>query len=277
VLEAINERLAGLEKKFDSRMEQIDSEMAMIHPSSNPWSFMNGSTSAITSEERDKFRRELISYYGADRDGGIICMVSGKVLDRSAIRAAHIWPAHARGAIVERWFNLDRNALDSARNGILMATAFEQRFDELRISFQWDDNIDKFRCVVLDKRLWNDNVPGLTDENGNPLPFSKIDRMELTTPSGKLPFRRLLAYHYAAALQKAVAHQWIGSQSVPDLFSADEKVRAWLQGKSPDAKWPGLPSYHRHLIAGSGSGKTSSRSKGASSSNAASVENAGGK
>lgn len=259
----------------------LESEMAIIHPSSNPWMFTNGSTSAITGEEREKFKQALISYYGAECDGrGIICMVSGRRLDNSTVTAAHIWPAHARHSIVERWFNLDEGDLDSARNGILMAAPFEKQFDELRISFQWDETVEKFRCVILDKRLRSKGqiIPGLVKDDGTPFLYSDFHKQELVTPSGNLPFRRLLAYHYATAITWAAKRNWIDREKIDsDMFSSEEKVRAWLEGQSPGAKWPGLPSYHRHLIAGSNSGKSSTPSKGASSSNAASAENAAGK
>lgn len=145
-------------------MELLDSEMAMIHPSSNPWLFTNGSTSAITGPEREKFKKELISYYGVRHaDGRVTCMVSGQALKTGDVVAAHIWPAHARDSFGERWFNLSDGALDSARNGIIMAAALEEKFDKLRISFRWDDEAGNFRCVVLNKRLRGkgQNVPGL--------------------------------------------------------------------------------------------------------------------
>jgi len=261
-------------------MELLDSEMAMIHPSSNPWLLTNGSTSAITGAEREKFKEELIFYYGVRHaDGRVTCMVSGQALKTGDVVAAHIWPAHARDSFAERWFNLSDGALDSARNGIIMAAALEEKFDKLRISFRWDDEVGKFRCVVLNKRLRGkgQNVPGLFHPDGTCFTFSDLDGMELITPPDKVPFRRLLAYHYATALQLALKNQWIEPEAMPDMFSSNEKVVAWLHGHSPNAKWPGVPRYHRHLIAGSSGSQTSSRSKDASSSNVTSVDHAVGK
>ena len=50
---------------------------------------------STTNTERDLFRIELIQQYEATAVEGLICMVSGNVLESSAVTAAHIWPARA--------------------------------------------------------------------------------------------------------------------------------------------------------------------------------------
>jgi len=147
--------------------------------------------------ERANFRAELIAQYEAEAPWGLLCMVSGCVLESSNITAAHIWPARSRNSLAAL-FSLTLADLDSYRNGILMVASLERQFDSQRVAFSYDVLHDAFHFHVLDRRLNRETPTGL--EN---MMFADLENKTLLHPAGKMPFRRLLVWHYACSLHKA--------------------------------------------------------------------------
>jgi len=186
--------------------------------------------SSTTNTERDAFRAHLISEYEASVHGGLRCMVSGCVLEDSVINAAHIWPARARNSLATL-FSLTLADLNSYRNGILMAASLEKQFDAQRIAFSYDVLHDAFKLHVLDPRLKRQTPKNLD------MTFERLENKVLQHPPGKLPFRRLLAWHYASALRKARSAGWLDDDALAALPRVPPKDQ-WLQSRSPGAKMP---------------------------------------
>ena len=185
---------------------------------------------STTNTERDLFRTELIQQYEATASEGLICMVSGSVLESSAVTAAHIWPARARSSLATM-FALSLADLNSYRNGILMAASLEKQFDAQRVAFSYDFLHDSFRFHVLDRRLLRLKPKGLS------MTFGELENKVLRHPPGKMPFRRLLVWHYASALMKAKSANWLDDDALAALPRVPPKEQ-WIQKHSPGAKVP---------------------------------------
>jgi len=185
---------------------------------------------STTNTERDKFRDELITHYEAAAPGGLRCMVSGCVMESSALNAAHIWPARARNSMATM-FSLTLADLDSYRNGILMTASLEKQFDAQRVAFSYDVLHDTFLFHVLDRRLNKETPKGLR------MKFEALENKALLHPTGKMPFRRLLVWHYASALMKARSAGWLDDDALAALPRVPPKEQ-WMQNRSPGAKMP---------------------------------------
>ena len=186
---------------------------------------------STTNTERDRFRDELITHYEASAaSGGLICMVSGCVMESSALNAAHIWPARARNSLATM-FSLTLADLDSYRNGILMTASLEKQFDAQRVAFSYDVLHDTFLFHVLDRRLNKETPKGLS------MKFEALENKALLHPPGKMPFRRLLVWHYASALMKAKSAGWLDDDALAKLPRVPPKEQ-WMQNRSPGAKMP---------------------------------------
>ena len=184
---------------------------------------------STTDTERNKFRDTLIENYEVAAPGGLRCMVSGCVAEAGALRAAHIWPARARDSLAVL-FSLTLADLDSYRNGILMMASLETQFDRQRVAFSYDLLHDKFLFHVLDRRLNNEMPRGLN------VTFGSLENRELLHPPGKVPFRRLLVWHYAGALRKAKSSGWLDDvelAALPRVPPLEE-----LRHRSPGAEMP---------------------------------------
>jgi len=185
---------------------------------------------STTNTERDRFRDELITHYEAAASGGLRCMVSGCVMESSALNAAHIWPARARNSLATM-FSLTLADLDSYRNGILMTASLEKQFDAQRVAFSYDVLHDTFFFHVLDRRLNQETPKGLS------MKFEALENKALLHPPGKMPFRRLLVWHYASALMKAKSAGWLDDDALAKLPRVPPKEQ-WMKNRSPGAKMP---------------------------------------
>ena len=257
----VSASLTGLEAKIAS----VEKELAIFHPSLNPWLQTDAASVETSPSERDKFKQELRTNYQPDEEPGqLTCMASGARLPSAKIRAAHIWPARARSALVNSWFGLSQGDLETCRNGLLLAESIEKNFDELRIAFSYHPEDDSFKVRILDNRL-----RGPTQFIGELDPkttYSSIDGKPLLLRSNcKKPFRRLLAFHYANAMERVRVKGWNVVPETPHV-PADEKVLNWLNEHSPGAKWPGVQRYTlktNNNTSSRGTGRTGSSSSSA--------------
>jgi HNH endonuclease len=181
--------------------------------------------------ERANFRAELITQYEAEAPGGLLCMVSGCVLESSKITAAHIWPARSRNSLASLC-SLTLADLNSYRNGILMVASLERQFDAQRVAFSYDVLHDAFHFHVLDRQLNKETPKGL--EN---MTFADLENKTLLHPAGKMPFRRLLVWHYACSLHKAKQAGWLDDEALAAMPRVPPKEQ-WMQNLSPGAKMP---------------------------------------
>lgn len=170
---------------------------------------------------------------------------SGKVLVE--VRSAHIWPARARKSAdikTLELLGLEYRDISSSRNSILLLRSLEQQFDKQRISFSYHFINDSLLFRVIDNSLWNTQVAGA------PLgvTFGLLDGTPLRHSEGIFPYRRLVVYHYAMALDTAGLKHWTLPRDLPAVPAAPV-VECWLKQQSPDAKWPGARAYARIAIA----------------------------
>ena len=229
-------------------------------------------TESMSDTERQEFRYNSMLNYGSDlaeldidsistlraheKEYGTYlprCMVtgvshqieSGRVIVE--VRSAHIWPARARRSAdikTLELLGLKYEDISSYRNSVLLLRSLEQQFDKQRISFAYNFVDDSFLFHVIDSSLWNTQVAGAPAG----VTFGSLDRSPLQLPMGKFPFRRLLVYHYAMALDTAGLKHWTLAHNLPVVPEASA-VESWLKQQSPDAKWPGARAFARIAIA----------------------------
>lgn len=198
----------------------------------NPWA---DTALSIGSTQRKRLRQEAINVYQPEHmPDKLTCMASGEELPENTVNASHIWPARAvDGRMGE--FGLRMQDGYTYRNIILMAATLEKAFDDLRMGFWYNHLEDKLVCRVFDPALLREKnkISGLT------MTYAQLDgRVLLRGPHGELPFRRLLAWHYAACLDHARKFSWSTVDLVPHI--PRDPIHNWLataQG-SPDAQWP---------------------------------------
>ena len=207
-----------------------DTVLGLLTRRMDPWESVSHATA---DSERREFKIELEQNYGATK-----CMVTGLDGGPSKVTAAHIWPASARDPERLSMFNLTRDDIMSWRNGIFILDGLEKRFDEKRVGFQYDSERDLFILRVFDKTLETVKVSGA--HRSYAITYGKLDGEVLKLPEGKVPFRRLLVWHYAACL--ADAKHWgrepmcNGLSAVPEPQGID-RVHSWLE-RSPGASLP---------------------------------------
>ena len=158
-----------------------------------------------TRTEEGAFKDATAAYYEcahADRPGELKCMVLGRFLRRDTVCAVHIWKLCTQDRGLEA-FGLEESDLGSPRNGLLVAEAIEQAFDIKRLCLLWDPLGRRIVLHVLDPTLKAESVvPG--GER-----FANVHGRPLLAPSGKYPFRRLLAFHARASFNRALRAKWI--------------------------------------------------------------------
>jgi len=165
-------------------------------------------------------------------------MVSGsEATGDKGVVAAHIWPRHTHGRDLEK-FGLERVFVWDPRNSLLLLRTVESSFDLQRAGFFFDSNA--FIFIVLDPALMSETVH-------ETVKFSELHEKPLRLPDNArsknaFPCRRLLVWHFTQALAKALASNWQMEADLSKYFPllGTEKVDAWLQGVSPEAKWPGV-------------------------------------
>jgi len=167
-------------------------------------------------------------------------MVTGVTGDK--VLAAHIWPASARDSRLEE-FGLTHDDVMSWRNGVFLIKALETQFDKKRVGFQYvnGNGEDMFKLRIFDCNLNTTRVSGAPSADGARLTFGLLDGMELQLPVGKVPFRRLLVWHYAACLAQTKRLDWepvcADLPAVPEPRAID-RVLSWLDSASPGVSWP---------------------------------------
>ena len=199
----------------------------------DPWEAISQTTA---NSERKRFKDILEVEYGSPAT----CMVTGVTGDK--VLAAHIWPASARDSRLEE-FGLTHDDVMSWRNGVFLIKALETQFDKKRVGFQYvnGNGEDMFKLRIFDCNLNTTRVSGAPSADGARLTFGLLDGMELQLPVGKVPFRRLLVWHYAACLAQTKRLDWepvcADLPAVPEPRAID-RVLSWLDSASPGVSWP---------------------------------------
>ena len=181
------------------------------------------------------------------------------------MRASHIWKRATAGDGLAD-FGLRTSDLHSPRNGLLLATQLEEAFDSKRLAFRYNVLHDTFTARVLDPSLLGarDAAPSfvlsaaeldtLDAETRAAVPtVAEMQGRSLTCPPGQLPFRRLLAWHYALSVKHAVACEWLPAE---EEEAAEAEARGWATG-SPGAVWPRQMDEYDAAVARSARGEDS--------------------
>ena len=215
-----------------TRLERLENKISrLLTRRMDPWEAISQTT---TNSERKQFKEILEVEYGYPAT----CIVTGVTGDK--VVAAHIWPASARDSRLEE-FSLTQDDVMSWRNGVFLLKALETQFDKKRLGFQYDNDADTFKLRIFDGNLNNTPVSGAPSANGARLTFGLLDGAELELPAGKVPFRRLLIWHYAACLAQTKRLGWqpvcADLPAVPEPRGID-RVISWLENVSPGMSWP---------------------------------------
>ena len=215
----------------------------------DPWRDSNRS-----DVEQTDFKIELLSFYDcaapdeAPKKHMARCMVSNRVFPQTVVIASHIWKYCTGGARLLD-FGLLPSALQSVRNGLLMASEIEAAFDNKRVAFSYDLFKDEFTFHVLDARLMKMPIIDTRTKKSShallgynkppviPL-FEELDNTPMNWAPKARPFRRLLAWHYALATMMAAQNaRWRTPESLQRPASV-VGLAEWRNSRSPDATWP---------------------------------------
>ena len=220
-----------------------------------------------TKIEQAAFKQSLLMFYARREPDKPVdtpwarCMASGAVLPAPLVRATHIWK-HATGGDGLEEFGLKPLDVHSSRNGLLLASQLEAAFDVKRIAFRYDVLHDSFRCRVLDPAPKGTPTAVVSDAElaslrGYAAPahvpfFSDVDSQPLQRPADAIPFRRLLAWHYAVSMKHAAAQGWVSAEEDDE---AQAEARTWFEGSAGAAwpqrlsAWPGQMHLYDHAAA----------------------------
>ena len=215
----------------------------------NPWRSSNRSR-----DEQAEFKEALLAFYScapAEAAGKpmVRCMVTERMLPRPVVIASHIWKHSTLGVGLDE-FGLRPVDVSSARNGLLMCSKIENQFDILNVAFSYDLLMDKFRFHVLDRTLLALPVVDSSSKTGQEIlssygtdwlrdipTFQQLDGQVMRWAAPALPFRRLLAWHYALARSKWSSRLSGASSPERELPAASLRSPGWGE-RSPDALWP---------------------------------------
>ena len=208
----------------------------------DPWDGLN--TSEVSSRNRSTFAKKVVEYYYGDKKAVATCMITGEA--GSAARpvvCAHIWPYCSHGKGLEK-LGLRHDDVHSASNSLMLLEVIEEAFYAKRVAFEYCCKDDTFLLRVVDPTLLEGTVYGarkFSALEGRPVRLPEEAHGRVVEGRAVFPFRRLLAWHFSHALQKALDLNWRDMDYLQPYFemSSSNKVSAWLQGNSPGAKWLG--------------------------------------
>lgn len=247
---AMLESLSGNMDTLSGNMDTITRDLAYVKRNvltvyaeiMNPWA---QDAKSITSTQRKKFKDASVAGYQPDHaDGELVCMVSGETGPEHLISAAHVWPARAIDGRLKE-FGLEPSDAYTYRNSILMAKSIEEAFDDLRLGFWYNPLEDALVCHVFDPDLLKEKN---LIKNLKSTKYGDLEGRVLLCTPGKIPYRRLVAWHYAACLDNAHKRKWPTATSLEQI---PPHVEAWLQAGSPEATWP---KGDQHVTYGAASG-----------------------
>jgi hypothetical protein len=214
----------------------------------DPW--RNSNRSVL---EQAEFKTELLRFYkcaaqAAPKMPMARCMVSSQVFPQPVVIASHIWKYCTGGSGLHE-FGLRLTDLNSARNGLLLASEIEAAFDNKRVAFSFNLLKDEFTFHVLDSRLLKTpiidihskktahSMMGYGTPSAIPL-FEELNNRPMTWAPKARPFRRLLAWHYAVSTTTAAQHTSWRTPESPQLPAPVVGTADWSNSHSPDATWP---------------------------------------
>jgi hypothetical protein len=240
---ALSTKIAAQTAALSTDIAALTNRIAMTERDLlDPWDGIN--TSQVSSRLRKSFAQKVVTYYFGDKSAAATCMITGEAASTERlVVCAHIWPYFSLGKGLEK-LGLSRDHVHCASNGLMLLKVIEEAFDAKRVAFQYCRHDDTFLFRVLDPTLSEGTVYGSVEFStfeGEPLRLPEAAQGRVVDGRAVCPFRRLLAWHFSHALQKALDLKWRSEDELQPYFEtcSDDKVNAWLQGKSLGAKWPG--------------------------------------
>lgn len=172
------------------------------------------SAAHYSKDDSESVRTASIAYYGLG--GEKFCQVLGAVdPNHVSVINTHIWPRSAAQDLI--LFDLQSDHIHDERNVLRLQKDIERAFDGRELTFV--QNEAGFLVVkVLNPDILSDPLTGTT------MTFSDIQGSPLLLPSGKTPFRRLLAHHSMLSHRHARNQGWIGE----DLSQVEVQAAALL-------------------------------------------------
>jgi len=189
-------------------LAELKAELKPLRKSIASLTLMQGNVwEGISSQGRSKaqnddFTSTVCDYYGVQTN---FCMMCGT---GEQVRTAHLWPySKATNTTLLEALNLCRKDIEfDPKNAMRLSPAIERAFDHQEVCFIHYEG--EFRLYVLNKDLLPVpiNKTGKTFEQVHNLPVS-------FGPSGKVPWRRVLAYHAYHAMSHALKMMSVESES----------------------------------------------------------------
>jgi len=165
-------------------------------------------SSERTKSESSIARINSVSHYGLRSQK--TCQILGT--NTAHVKNAHIWPHNNRDAMI--LVELKPSDIDDPRNILRLHDDIEYYLDRFHLTLVSSGTDFDLKIVlkVLDNSILPLRLKGRNET------FGDIDGRTLQCPSGKIPWRRLLATHSILAHQKAREKNWL----TEDQFTAAE-------------------------------------------------------
>lgn len=173
------------------------------------------SAAHYSRDDSQSVRTASIAYFGLDDEK--FCQVLGAVdPNQVSVINAHVWPRSAAQDLV--LFDLQPGNIHDERNVLRLQKDIERAFDGRELTFVQNIN-DSLVVKVLNPAKLSEELTGTT------MTFSDIQGSRLLLPSGKTPFRRLLAHHSMLSHRHARNQGWIEEE---DLTQVEVQAAALL-------------------------------------------------
>ena len=175
-------------------------------------------------DEQRMFRNNLLKVHNIrPKNGSLTCMITGCLLPSALVTAAHVFPKKGTKKMsVLKNFGLDLNDIVDARNGILMAQNIEKAYDAKDVCFAPDPlHLDRLLLTVLNPSIMNNRIA----DTPNALTFRDVNHryMKLSKDPKRVPFLRILSFHYGIAMAAAYEKNWIKQKDVDAIRPYDDR------------------------------------------------------
>jgi hypothetical protein len=208
----------------------------------NPFNILSTSSRRSSTFRRDLLRAQhLFTGLTAPR-----CQATGQLgVDTGSIRAAHIIPVSA-GFPLLNFIGIAPGEIDTVRNGLLLAKNIELAFDQLRLSFLPQNELDSNSLIL---KIWDPAVRFMPIWPENELLIGKFEGRALDFPNQSIP-TRATATEKVSICSPVVLSISAAALASPCLralcYQADKAreyaiVQGWVRGDEPMVARFGTP------------------------------------
>ena len=172
------------------------------------------SAAHYSQDDSHSVKAASIAYYGLSSEK--FCQVLGAVdPNHVSVINAHIWPRRAAQDLI--LFDLQPAKIHDERNVLRLQKDIERAFDHRELTFVENESgaliVKVIKPAILSNTL-----------TGTKKTFNDIQGLPLLLPSGRIPFRRLIAHHSILSHKNARTQGWIGD----DLSQVEVKAVALM-------------------------------------------------